>query len=86
MNYFEYNALQLRSARHADSRGEELDCFGAGTMEVDEDYTCTVDDVRAYIRAMHDQRSGLSADAMRFDGQDSQRAYATVALRSVQPV
>ncbi|MEO1244119.1 MAG: hypothetical protein AAFX56_00430 [Pseudomonadota bacterium] len=73
MNYFEYNALKVHTLTRSEPRYEELVFTGDEVIEVDEDHTVTVDDVRAYIRNMHD---GQADDE---DGLESLRISASRA-------
>ena len=57
MNYFDYHSSQTRADAFSEERGEMLNFCGDVTIEVEEDHTVTVDDVRKYIRRMH-ERSG----------------------------
>ena len=51
MNYFDYN---LSRTQGGDSDEPEMLTFtGDEVIEVNEDHTVTVDDVRAYIRELH---------------------------------
>lgn len=53
MNYFEYNATQVRNASVDEPGAESLVFSGDEVILVDEDYDVTVDEIRAYIRELH---------------------------------
>lgn len=53
MDYFSYNYSRTQDTDSEGSETEELVFTGDEVIEVDEDHTVTVDDVRRYIRDMH---------------------------------
>ncbi len=53
MDYFSYNYSRAKGTGSEESETEELVFTGDEVIEVDEDHTVTVDDVRRYIRDMH---------------------------------
>ena len=53
MDYFSYNYSRAQGTDSEQSETEELVFTGDEVIEVDEDHTVTVDDVRRYIRDMH---------------------------------
>ena len=57
MNYFNYNETVTNDDVNEDSGSEVLTFTGLETIEVDEDRTVTVDDIRRFIRDMHDSMS-----------------------------
>lgn len=53
MDYFSYNYSRTQDTESNEPETEELVFTGDEVIEVDEDHTVTVDDVRRYIRDMH---------------------------------
>ena len=53
MDYFSYNYSRAQGTDSEKPETEELVFTGDEVIEVDEDHTVTVDDVRRYIRDMH---------------------------------
>ena len=58
MNYFDYNLTRSKLPATGDSPFEVLTFDDNVSIEVDEDHTVTVDDIRAYIRELDTRRSG----------------------------
>ena len=54
MDYFSYNETRSGSPGDEETQYEVLTFNGDETIEVDEDHTVTVDDVRKYLRSMHE--------------------------------
>ncbi len=55
MNYFDYQSSQTRTDSSPEEHREILNFCEDVTIEVEEDHTVTVDDVRKYIRRMHER-------------------------------
>ena len=53
MDYFSYNYSRAQGTESEEPETEELVFTGDEVIEVDEDHTVTVDDVRRYIRDLH---------------------------------
>ena len=59
MNYFDYNSTRLQDTTPEQTEFETLTFTGDETIEVSEDHTLTVDDIRNFIRSLDAQRSKL---------------------------
>ena len=59
MNYFDYNSARLHDTAPEQGEFEVLTFTGDETIEVSEDHTLTVDDIRNFIRSLDEQRSKL---------------------------
>ena len=57
MDYFDYN-LARAGLEEKKPDAEVLEFRGDEVIEVDEDHTVTVDDVRRYIQSLHDDEKG----------------------------
>ena len=57
MDYFNYN-LSRAGLREKKPEFETLEFTGDEVIEVDEDHTVTVDDVRRYIQTLHAEEEG----------------------------
>ena len=57
MDYFDYN-LSRAGLEEKKSRFEVLEFTGDEVIEVDEDHSVTVDDVRRYIQELHAEEDG----------------------------
>jgi len=53
MNYFDYNQASLGGTERQEPEYETLTFTGDETIDVTEDHTMTVDDVRKFIRSMN---------------------------------
>jgi len=53
MNYFDYNQASLGVTAKQEPEYETLTFTGDETIDVTEDHTMTVDDVREFIRSMN---------------------------------
>ena len=57
MDYFDYN-LSRAGLEEPKSKFEALEFTGDEVIEVDEDHSVTVDDVRRYIQELHAEAEG----------------------------
>ena len=53
MNYFDYNQASLSTSGKSEPEYETLTFTGDETIDVTEDHSMTVDDVREFIRSMN---------------------------------
>ena len=59
MNYFDYNSAQQHGTNSEEAEYEVLTFTGDETIEVSEDHTMTVDDIRNFIRSLDERQARL---------------------------